>query len=250
MYRLAQFDWDLFIHGDIPMSATTYNIWIIVGSVPSEQFKVSYAVIALHDSIIAMARLPAFFRLSALVSLDGQRIGHLEFGKKDSPSDSDTSISSAEDTLLIVNNNQSEGSWSNSGQIVDPYDSKFIVTYDFYGKAIDSKEIFTVALDGLAISAQFKASEDCPVLEASSMSGVAAISISKVLGVPTQLRYSDVTKSLLILVTGVIVPQRKFKEVEFSISYDGFKIAEGYMLKLALGENVTKGIAASKREWT
>lgn len=240
MYRLAQDDWDAHIYENLRMSVSVYNIWILVAIALSDRLQVGHMVIALQDSIFAMARLNGFFRLSALISLDGQTIGHLEFGKNQSPSDNDTSVSFPADTLLLVNNDQSDGSSSNSGQIVDPNDSKFVITYEFYEKTIDSKEIFTVVLDGLATSAQFEPSEDCPVLEASSMSGTVAISISRILSEPTEMRYSDLTKALLILVTGVIVQQRMFKELDFSISYDGVQIAEGYLFKVALAKNGTQ----------
>ena len=240
MYRLAQVDWDAHIYKDLRMSVTFYNIWILIANSPSDRLQVSHIVIGLQDSIITMARLNGFYRLSALISLDGQMIGQLEFGNNQSPSDNVTSVSLQEDNSLLVNSNQSDGSSSNSGQIVDPNDPKFVITYEFYEKAIDSKEIFTVVLEGLAISAQFEPNEYCPVLEAHSLSGTVAISISQILGKPTLLRYSDLTRSLLILVTGVIVSQRKFKELDFSISYDEVQIAEGYLFKVTSANNGTQ----------
>ena len=240
MYRLAQDDWDAHIYKDVHMSVTVYNVWIVVACAPSDKLQVSHVIIALQDSTFAMARLNCFFRLSSLISLRGEMIGHLDFGKNESPSDNYTNVSVPEDTLLLANNNQSDGSSSNSGQIVDPNDPKFVITYEFYEKSIVSKEIFTVVLDGLATAAQFEPSDDCSVLEAYSMSGTVAISISKNLGRPAQLLCSDVTRSLLIIVTGVIVRQHMFKELEFSVSYDGVKIAEGYLFKVTLANKGTQ----------
>lgn len=244
MYILAQQDWDAPVYRKIQMSVDTYNIWIVAAPTLADRLEVGHIVIALQDSVIAMARLQSFFRLSALISLDGEVIGHLDFGKNENPSnDNDTSVGFSEDNLLLINNNnnnRSDGSLSNPGQIVDPYDSKFVITYEFYDQSIDSKEIFTVILDCLAISSQFTPSEYCPVLEANSMSGTVAISVSNIPGEPAQLRYSDLTRSLLLIVTGVIVRQRKFKQLEFSISYDGVEIAEGFMFKVTMGSNGTQ----------
>lgn len=240
MYRLAQYNWDAHIYEEIRMSVTFYNIWILAAGAPSDRLQVSHIVIALQDCIIAMARLTGFFRLSALISLDGEMIGHLEFGNNQSPSDNNTSVSLQEDSSLLVNNNRSDGSSINSGHIVDPNDHRFVITYDFYEKAIDSKEIFTVVLDGLATSAQFEPNEYCDVLEVHSMSGTVAISITKILGEPTLVRYYDLTRSLLIIVTGVIVRQRMFRELGFSISYNGLEIAEGYLFKVTLANNGTQ----------
>lgn len=247
MYLLAQEDWDSLLYKNFRMSVTTFNVWILATRAPSDKLQFGHVVIALQDCIVAMARLKVFSGLSALISSSGQMVGHVEFGNNESPSNNESSVSFAKDTLLLVSNNPLDGSLGNSGQIVDPYDSKLVITYESYGKGIDSKEIFTVFLDGLAISAQFKSSEYCPVLEASSMSGTVAISISRILGEPLTLRYSAVTKSLLMIVTRAIVPRRMFKELEFSISYDGINIAEGFMFKLALANNGTGEVAASKQ---
>lgn len=246
MYKLAQEEWNDYIHEDLYMSVTTYNIWIIAASTPQHELQISLLVIGLQDSIIAMARLSGFFRLTVNLSLNGLVIGHLDFGRIETPPYNVTSTGYTKEVLLSINKIQSNGSLSNSGQIVDPYDSKFVVSYTFYGKAINSKEVFTAVLDGLAISAQYKSEEHCSLLEAVSVSGTSAISVSQIPSFPTRLHYSDVTKALLILTTGVIVTRRRFGEVEFEISYDGIQIAEGYILKLALSNNSVGGIAASR----
>lgn len=251
MYRLAQEDWDALIHTNIQMSVTTYNIWIIATRAPAARLQIGHIVIALQDSVVAMARLTDFYRLTALITLDGVTAGYLDFGNNQSPMDgNNTSSGVPKDDLLLINNNtdQSGSSVSNSGQVIDPYDPKFVITYQFFDQSIDSKEIFTVVLDGLATCAQFKPSDEYPVLEAYSVSGTTAISISKVLGRPTRLHYSDMTRSLLLIVTKVIVMERKFKELEFNIGYDGVRIAEGFMFKVTSANNGTQErlIAAEK----
>lgn len=246
MYKLAQEEWNDRIHEHLYMSVTIYNIWIFAASTTQIRIQISLLVIALQDAIIAMARLSGFFGLTVNICLDGPIIGLLEIGNNESPPDSITTTSGTKDVLRLVNKNPSNGSLSNSGQVVDPLDSKFVISYTFYGKAINSKEVFTAVLDGLAISAQYNSQEDCSVLEAVSVSGTSALSVSQIPSFSTPLHYSDVTRALLILTTGVIVLRRRFGEVEFGISYDGIEIAEGYILKLALANNSTEGIAASR----
>ena len=246
MYKLAQHDWNDVVYDNFYMSVTTFNLHIQVTAEPSYKLDISHVIIALQDSVVAMARLKGFFRLTTLIGLDEQLIGQLDFGNNDGPSDKRITSVPSESTHFF-NVNQSDSSLGDSGRIPDPYDPKFIITYDFYGKAIDTKEIFTTVLEGLAISAQIGRNKECSGLEASSLSGIAALSISKSLDNSKQLLYSAVTKALLILVTAVMVPQRKFKEVEFSLLYDGSKFAEGYIFRVVTAHNGTGGIPTSEQ---
>ena len=247
MYKLAQDSWNDPLNEDLFMSVSLYNIWIFAASIPQHGLPASLLVIGLQDAIITMARLSAFFRLSVDLGLNGLVIGHLEIGNKETPPpDSVTGTSYTKDILLSVNETQSNGSLSDSGRIIDPYDSKFVITYAFYGKAINSKEVFTAVLDGLATSAQYEPKEYCALLEAVSVSGTCVISVSQIPSFPARLYYLDVTRALLILTTGVIVTRRRFGEMEFGISYDGIQIAEGYLLKISLLNSSVEGIAASR----
>ncbi len=223
------------------MSVTTSNMYIDVTKTSSDMLQVGHVVIALQDSVISMARLSGFYRLTSLISLDGQAVGQLDFANNDEPPNQ----GDLKDASLLLNNNLSDSSLSTTGEIVDPFDKKFVIKYDFFGKAIDSKEIFTAVLDGLAISAQTDRDKECLFLESNSVSGTVAISISKDQSKPIELRYSAVTKLLLILVSGVIIPRRQFKEVEFFLWYDGINVAEGYMFKTAMANNGTGGTSAT-----
>lgn len=250
MYNLAQLPWDRTISFGMYLSLADYNIGITAVSLDPNQFSVSHVVIALQDTVTALSRLRAFFEVTCKVSLKGRLIGRLEIGHHEPVAGAGGgSGSGSGSNVAILNDSDVAGgdaSLSTAGQIIDPDDEKLAITYQLYGRIITIQEIFTAVLDALAISAQFEESAECHLIEAVSVMGSCAISVAHSIGQPLEMRYSQATRTLLLLVNEVMVRQRRFGEMWFQVSYDGGVVGEGYVLKVNQVGNAT-GETASAR---
>lgn len=124
---------------------------------------------------------------------------------------------------------------ADSGDIVDPDDQLFKIAYQYKRINVPNQEIFSAALDGITIAAQYNTNTVCTYITAVSFSGNTAFHIGVDHG--QTLLGSQVSRAYYLLVQLLFLRQRRFEEIDSDLRYDGKIIATGFVLRL--GTDVT-----------
>lgn len=187
------------------------------------QLEVSHVIFGVYDTILDVAAKSRFCETLSTISLHRRLVGTLRIEKKTpeivGTGSNATSIEIA-DTFPHGN-----GVTYPKGRFDDPDEPHFSVDYIYYGGRINSKDIFLAVIDALATAAQFTDRAPFNSLGAASPSGNCVINIVGVDG-RYKINYSFVTKALLILIQGIMIPLAKFEEIALRLKWKGSLLAE------------------------
>ena len=125
-----------------------------------------------------------------------------------------------------------------SGRIPFPKDSRYSIAYTYKPTQIPSKDIFMSVLGMLATAAQYDPATQ-PIKELKQMSPSKRCDI---ILTPTrnsvELNYANAVTGLNVLIDAIMLPLEKFGEMDFSVWFLEYKIAQGSVKALRLGSGV------------
>ena len=222
---------------------------------------VGYVITALFHTVNVMFQLqPGFFTCVTRLVLNGQELGRVKISIE-SPERS--SIDNAGDHALTGNttvnstvaipeveykmlNITINKSMNNSNNVlvvmdtaIDPDDPLLKVGYE-YGHVIQRSDLWTAVFDGIATSAQFDVGARCVYLTAVSLSGNLAFHLNEL---DNHLFTYELAIRTFRLMALVSMQSRIFRELEMRVSYNGIRIAEGFVLGLGKPARVGGGEA-------
>ena len=229
MYHFAQLGWDNPIAQSITYWAEGYNVQIGIettqGSHGSIRLATNHIVIGLYTTMVDVAAQSRFCEVHTTLSQHQRRIGRLLIEKKTS---STLEQGGTNATNLLLGKGSLQGSVLTypSGRVIDPDDLNFEVAYTYSGARLNSKDVFLAALDALATAAQFNRLTFFESLNVISPSGACTISIVAIQSSTFKVRYSFVTRALLILITDIMIHLKNFGEVTLRLEWKRSAMAE------------------------
>lgn len=226
MAELTRRPWDGFIQHTEFMKLSGVAV-LITPDTPS-LLRVSHAVLGLNAAVVAAVQERLFFLCSLSISSYETYVGNVQFVPSSHFPDGDQNIGDGPESNLTTS------PMSGKGTLTDPQNKKFQVHYAFDGRKISSKDMFTAVLDGLANLAQFDPFQRFETLNAVgplSPTGQAVIFIREVSSRRGVIN-NDVTSALLMIFGDLNVAENKFGEMDFDVSWNGEKIATGYVMRL------------------
>lgn len=260
MYGLSKQGWfsrvelvesGLFIVTEEP----DYNV-IIITSEQSRRIALTTGMVVkvLYESITDMAtRQPGFYQVADYIEINRELIGKmfidmndLALNEKRVPNatlSADFPHSSAS-SKTSDNNTRDITQPSNFMEIIDPYDSRFKITWEWGGKNIPAQDIFSAAFNGLTAVAMYDHSGPCEYITALSASGNAVFHLGR--STRTALVAGIVARAFYLLINQLFLVQRRFEELWIHLSIRGINVADGYIHKVGRVDagNVTGGVAS------
>lgn len=100
------------------------------------------------------------------------------------------------------------------------------------GKSIPAQNLFSAAVDGIASTAQYEWNQICSHALEVSFSGNVAFHIGPYYS-SKDLLYGWIVKMFSFLVIYITRAQRKFQEMDFTLSWQGKQVGSGYIMKLS-----------------
>lgn len=244
MYELAARPWDGILNTEKWVLAFSGSDVFAIVSADEPVVKIGYIVIALYNAINAMFQLqPGFFECSTDFILNGRKVGSMDIFKRASVPGANSGTGN--NTVNIVNTLTTTipqvdfepvnattikhgGNNILADTASDPDEPKLTIEFE-YGGAVPRQDLWTSVLDGMATAAQYDAGARCKFLTAVSISGNLVFHINEV---SNHILSYNVAMKTFHLVALVSMGRREYKEQDFSMFYDGTKLAEGYVLNL------------------
>ena len=226
MYYLTTIGWRRELDTALTISAMKFNVDIAV--IPRLDpgaplgLTTNCIVVGLWEIILDIATNSRFCEVVASLLLHNRQFGSLAIARTEQKIHGYNASSLA----IIEKPSDSNAVTYPSGRYIDEDEQDFSVSYTFSGTRIDSKSIFLVVIDALAISAEFSPTRAFFSLQTVSPFGDCKISISG-LRVPVGFNYSFITKALMMLVEDIMVALGKFEEITFQLEWQDETLAEG-----------------------
>ena len=163
------------------------------------------------------------------------------------PFDLKTVIGSRNGTLLGDSMVKGRGSaMAHAGVLIDPKNHRFHISWAFDGRPAPAQEIFSAVLDGIMTRAQHDTSDLCAHVTGVSFSTKIVFQIGRVDG--QDLYCGQISRAFLLISHEIIAVERKFSEMDFTVTLDGKTIATGDIFRLSsLGGQNSNGIGQIAR---
>ncbi len=224
MYTLSQYDWNYIIPSDADDSEEDDNLGIVIGTssahpAAQNQLKNGYAILGLYELLTTMVLDRDCYEVEAELKLRGYEVGNirvlavLKMNALPNPSLSAPESGGPASSLK-----------SDSGSIGDDLGFRITYTYDSAYR-INSQDLFMAFLDGLATAAEPNEQRSCELMYAvgpPSATGQAVITISS--EDHRTLTYKSITTALYLVWTEIILPGRRFGDLDLEIYYVGIKV--------------------------
>lgn len=229
MYHFAQEGWDKVLDGGFTIWAEGFDVEIdIEASHPPSgplRLQTSHIVFGLYRTIVDVAAQSHFCEVLTSLFVHRRQIGMLVIEGR-TPRLLEQGEYNASNGIILRASTLGSAVTYPSGDITDPVEPEFSVSYTFSGDRINSRDIFLAVIEALAISAQFSWRTPFRYLDSSSPSGKCVVRIVSIEG-PFKVNYSYVTKALRSMIRDVMVILRKFEDVTLQLKWNTFVIAEG-----------------------
>ncbi len=225
MAEMTRAPWDTVHQNGAIMKLS--GVEVIVMPTTQSSLRVSHAALGLNAAANAAVQEALFYRCLTNISSHGLEIGKIEIDRSEFGSVDNQATNYGPERKLTTKN------LGEMGTFADPKDNKFEIAYDFDGRKISSKDMFTAVVDALTTIRQFDQNARFETLHAVgplSRTGQAVIFIREVSSRRGLTNY-DVKRALLLIFDYNVV-QNKFGEMGFDFFWDGEKIATGYVLRL------------------
>lgn len=207
--------------------------------------RMGYIMIALYNAVNAMFQLqPGFFKCDTEFMLQGRKIGSLEiFALRRPPTGSvsghaiagnttvNSTITTAPQLDFELSNAESikhGGSNTLTESATDTDDPRLKINFE-YQRSVPRQDLWTSVLDGMVTAAQYDAGARCEYITAVSISGNLVFHINEL---SNQILSYNLAMKTFRLVAIVSMRDKVYKELDFTVSFDGIQLAEGYVLHL------------------
>ena len=224
MYHFAQADWYQELTGGFTTWVNAYDLEIDIesshGIHGDFQLQTRHIVLGLYETVTDVSAHSRFCEVLSTLSMHRRQIGTLVIQKR-APSKSNATSS-----VVDQGSPSSNAATYPSGQVNDPDEPSFLISYEYSGTRINSKDIFLAVIAALATAAQYPPMQPFRALNALSASGDCVISI---LGADSSFRvnYSYITKALRTIVVHIVVVLAKFEEMRFQLELETLTIGQG-----------------------
>ena len=190
-----------------------------------DQLKYKHVIVAILETLNAFARRDSFCFTQTDMILHNRIIGDMAIGRR-MPDLYDNNATVGD--IGLINNTMESGNPTAGGEIVDPEDSNFVISYQRVRDSIPCKTLLNAALSGMANSAVFSNQHRCRNFGGFSSSGTVAFTFIE--GPPGTSRY--VLTYVLVRTVLELLPERLYEkqscgEVEFDLIYGGEKLGGG-----------------------
>ena len=218
----------------------------------SPRLQTGHIVLALYDSISKLySRRLRFCKVICSIVLQGSVVGSVFItrssdgpGLSDGRQDTTVGPKGIEEDLSLVNRSSLT---ANSGEISAPGDPEYRIYWNVNGRPVLPQDILSAGVDGMATAAQYELLGPLPYITGVSFSGNAVFHIGQSHG--AEFSCFDVITAISSLIGQVVVGQRKFREMEFTVKYHGAQTGTGYIMSLSpaggFKSNGTGGVATS-----
>ena len=123
-----------------------------------------------------------------------------------------------------------------SGIVVDPKDAKFRISWNAVGRSIPAvQDMFSAAVDGIFKTAKHPYDSFCTHFTGISFSGAVAFHVGELSA--EKVTCGQMARAFFLLVELVIKDERVFQEMDYSLEYDGLRIASGFILRVTSVES-------------
>ena len=192
-----------------------------------DQFKLQYkhVIVGLLETLNAFARKDRFCFTQTIFYLYGKYAGDMAIGRR-APDVYGVNVTL--DDIGLISNITESGNPTQRGEIVDPEDSNFVISYERVGESIPCKTLLNAALNGMANSAVFGNQDPCRNFGGFSSSGTVAYTFFA--KPPGPLGYTltyVLVRTVLELLPTRLYEKRSCGEVEFDLIYSGEKLGAG-----------------------
>ncbi len=247
MYGLSKQSWskqvELIESGLLVVLQTPeYNV-IIYTSHQTTDLTTGLCVQILYQAVNCMAtRNPGFYQSTNFATLRNRPIARLlitDLDHWDFPpiGTSNSSIHSIETRSYdLVNSLEATETTSptstptaDSGELTDPDDNLFKIRYQYSGQRVLNGDVFSAAIDGLAMAAQYDSDGPCDSITALSISRKVVWHIGRSTTHPTFT--SELTRVFFLMIRDLFLKERRFQELWFHLEYEGEIVADGYVIK-------------------
>lgn len=260
MYGLGQQPWSspvelsrsgLGLVSDVAHTLAIYTTFWPETRTPNSDFTTQFAVRALFRLVNSMASSqPGFVWVRSSVYKSERLIGKIMI--TDIPDNNITLSGSVNGSMNLTSLNTSlikpdssqqktrritiKPLTANSGEIHDPADSRFLLTYKYNPNPIPAQEILSAAFSGLAQVAQYNDDGPCRYITAVSTSQKTFIHIGAVHG--EVLLGWHISRAFWLLIFGLFLEGGRWEGLAFEVMFYDSVIAEGYVYK---GREVERG---------
>ena len=209
------------------------------------ELRTLHVALALYFTIITMISTSPFHQYGADMYLGIRLIGRLSIEPMPTTTHMNTSIEGI-DYISTINTTLLDSTSYSSGlgrTIVLP---DMTIDYEYVGARINSKDLYTAVLSGLADAARAGMDTICPELHAYSEAGNLVFWIDGNDQATTPFTYKEVTNLFKEIVDDMTLEQRRFAEINFTVKRGDVGIASGFIGKPPLQGNVTAGVEAAR----
>ena len=227
MYHYAQIGWYSQIDGGFTVWSGDFDVQIdIESSASGLRLENRDLLSGLYKTILEAATLSRFCETNATLLLYQRQIGLLSIETRQPRMLLDAEGTHVTNWTGLEVSPQSNAVTYPSGKFVDPQEPDFSVSYTYSGARINSRGIFLVVIEALAIAARSSPLTPVARLHVMSPSGECVLTLVKVED-RAKVNYSYITKALRILVKDIMVKLKKFEEIAIQLRWQDFLIAEG-----------------------
>ena len=262
MWELAVQDWKSPIRGMAIAVREPYDVLIVfvnprVATDPV-QLQVAHSVVALYEAVLVMTDRVCFCllrsRLKILHRGSWIDLGGLSITPAEQPGkrNNDTTplghatrtVSSRVTDGLAENDGSISTNPISTGQITDPENNRFKVSYTYLGRKISSKDVSLAVLGALATIAQYNFGSPCDQFEIlSDRDQVVTIAEAYDEGAFRQLTHRDVARALKLMYDDIQVATKTYGDIYLELLWEEKKFGEIRMLKAGLSQNGTHAVA-------
>ena len=246
MYELANdFQWNGVWRRPGHFSVVDSGIWIRV-QIEGRNLRTFHVIFALYYTVITMiSNIGAFCQYGTDMYQGNLLLGRLGIEAIPTATPLNTSIG-AIDYISTTNTTTSDSTSLSSGlgRTIELPDMN--ITYDYVGARINSKDLYTAVLSGLADAAKAGMDTICTELHAYSQAGNLVFWLDGDDQATQPLTYESVTTIFRSIVEDMTLRERRFAEINFAVLFGEDGGASGFIAKMPLQGNDTAGVVAAK----
>ena len=247
MYQLAtNFRWnELWPRAITTFALLNRGIWVKVLK-DRRELRTFHVIFALYFTVLTLVSRSPFLQYHTDMYQSTRLIGGLAI--EETPETTPLNISIGAIDYISTSNATTPDSTSYSsglGTTIALPDMN--ITYQYVGARINSRDLYTAVLSGLADAAKGGMANTCAELHAYSHSGDLVFWINGEGEAMHPFTFEAVTHILRAITLDMTLEQRRFAEITFSVRNGTEEIAIGFVSKLPFQSNGTASVEAARR---
>lgn len=252
--QAVPWDYDGFKRADASSPGTHIELMFRSLTTPQSRnrLQAGHIVLGMYQAVNLMARESIFCEAYVTLSSYRQRVGKVSFSRKVHGTalvggnlTEITSVATDASTKNGDSRDDTNGKKSASKkrsnpydfpQIIDPDDPNLKLTYNFNGPAINRDDVLSATLDAMATIAKPGPVNECPRLDAYSVSGGVVIHITPFDASTVLFTCGKVGRALTLIWDNIMLQQNRWAEISFELWYGKEPFAMGFVSDFGRGE--------------